>query len=120
MSNPYKDKSGHFTSEENSGGECVHTGKVYRQNTSYEELTNPSKNAKINLSTKEWAQFYVKLGEIERGGYVDVTTNGEKLIQIGNKLVISSGTYEEPSVERVFEFPNEEKLFDYLERKRGK
>ncbi len=116
MSNPYQDKSGHFTSEENNGGECVHTGKVYRQNTPYEELTNPSKNAKINLSTKEWAQFYVKLGEIERGGYVDVTPSGEKVVTIGNKLIISTGSYEEPKVLSVVEFKNEEAVFDMLNK----
>ena len=51
----YKDKSGHFTTKENNGGECPHkqyqnmsvnelksiTQKEYRQNTKYEQIVYP-------------------------------------------------------------------------------
>lgn len=51
----YKDKSGHFTTKENNGGECPHnkyqnmsvdelkgiTQKEYRQNKRYEEIVYP-------------------------------------------------------------------------------
>ena len=114
---PWQDNKGHFTFEENDGGECPHNSgtKEYRQNTPYEELTKPQGNGKIQLSNREWAMFYAKLGEIERGGYVDLTSDGNQLIKIGNKVVVTAGTYEEPKVLQVVTFDSEEKLYEFLE-----
>ena len=72
------------------------------------------------LTKKEFAVWYKKLGEIKRGGYVDKMSNGNKLIPIGNKIVVTSGTYEKPKAKMVFEFENEERMFDYVNRKRKK
>lgn len=58
----YKDKSGHFTTKENNGGECPHnkyqnmsvdelkgiTQKEYRQNTKYEQIVYPTISKKID------------------------------------------------------------------------
>ena len=63
----YKDKSGHFTTKENNGGECPHkkyqnmsvdelkliTQKEYRQNTKYEQIVYPTITEKINGFDKE-------------------------------------------------------------------
>ena len=102
-----RDDFGRFTNKENST-------KEHRQNTPYEELTKAEKDGKIELSRSEWAQWYVKLGEIERGGYVDKMSNGDKLIKVDKKLIISSGTYEKPKVLKVLSFETEELLFQFL------
>ena len=80
---------------------------------------NPEKK-KVNLTQKEFASWYQKIGEIKRGGYVDKMSNGNKLIPIGNKIVVTAGTYEKPKAKMVFEFESEEKMFDYVNRKRKK
>lgn len=63
MEKPYRDKSGHFTSKENDGGECLH--KDFRQNTDYEEILKTNKF--INLPKKE----YGKLCSLIRTKYAD-------------------------------------------------
>lgn len=104
--------------------------KQYRQNTSYNDIVDCNsdniqrqKTRNTSLSKKEFAVWYQKIGEIKRGGHVDTMSNGDKLIPIGNKIVVTSGTYEKPKSKIVFEFKNEEKMFENLEkisRKNGK
>ena len=67
------------------------------------------------LSKKEFAVWYQKIGEIKRGGYVDKMSNGDKLIPIDNKIVITSGTYDKPKLNRVLNFPSEEDMFEGLQ-----
>lgn len=79
----------------------------------YNDDLAPEKK-KVNLTQKEFASWYQKIGEIKRGGYVDKMSNGNKLIPIGNKIVVTAGTYEKPKAKMVFEFESEEKMFENL------
>lgn len=70
---------------------------------------------KTTLTKQEFAQWYDKLGEIKRGGFVDKRKNGDTYIKIGNKIAVTGGSYEKPILRRVFEFHNEEELFKKLQ-----
>lgn len=100
--------------------------KQYRQNTSYDEIVDCNsdniqrkKTRKASLSKKEFAVWYQKIGEIKRGGHVDTMSNGYKLIPIGNKIVVTSGTYEKPKAKGVLVFPSEDEMFNGLEELKG-
>lgn len=78
------------------------------------ELPIPKAEEKVTkLSKKEWAQWYKAIGDIKRGMYVH-RKNGKKYIIIGNKIVITSGTYESPKAEKVIEFDSWEKIEEFL------
>ena len=61
---------------------------------------------KCTLTQKEWAIWYKFLGDERHGDYV-FTCDGKKYIQIGNKIIISSGTFKKPKVEYVLAYENE-------------
>ena len=72
------------------------------------DTTISTQKAKNTLTKQEFAIWYQKIGEIKRGFNVARNKNGEMLIPIGNKIVITSGTYENPIARRVFLFASDE------------
>lgn len=76
--------------------------------------SNPS-----NLTKKEFAIWYKKIAEIERGGYVDRSPSGDMYILIDNKIAITSGTYVKPELKETIEFENEDAMFDGLQELKG-
>ena len=69
------------------------------------------------LSKRDWARIYHRLGEIERGGYIDTMPNGDNIILLHKmeeedipKVVIVGGTYDLPNIKDVFIFENEEEM----------
>lgn len=72
------------------------------------------------MSRKDWRAWYDAIEEIKRGMYVP-KKNGKKHIPIGNKIVITTGTYGEPIAEKVLEFPSAELADSFIEKiARGK
>ena len=79
---------------------------------------------KPNLSKREYAVWYKKVGEIEAGGYVQKTKDGTKCIPLSteengkmtHKIVLTGGSYSSPKIKKVFEFENEEELIDFLNK----
>lgn len=75
--NLHDDSNGRFTSKNG-------TAAVEKK---YNDDLAPVKKSET-LTKKEFAVWYKKLGEIKRGGYVDKMSNGNKLIPIGNKMLL--------------------------------
>lgn len=69
---------------------------------------------KVDLTSQEFAKWYQALGDIQRGMFCHKDDNGNKMIVIGKKIVISSGSYTNPRIETVITFNSEEKLEEYL------
>ena len=59
--------------------------------------------------------WYEAIGEIERGMYCPMC-KGKKYIQIGNKIIVTSGTYRKPKADMVLEFSDNEKTDEFIER----
>ncbi len=77
-------------------------------------------NPNTSMSRKDWRAWYDAIGEIKRGMYVP-KKNDKKYIPIGNKIVITTGTYREPIAEKVLEFPSAELADSFIEKiARGK
>lgn len=90
---PWQDNKGHFTFEENDGGECPHNSgtKEYRQNTPYEEiigngLTNIRSNSIIQLPKSEYAIISKQVFEMQ------VRANRTKK-QLPKNMFISTANY---------------------------
>lgn len=73
------------------------------------------KKKDIALTNKEWSQWYTAIGWIKSGLYVP-KSKGKWYIQVGNKIVVTSGTYSDPVAEYVFEFETVEKADEFIER----
>lgn len=125
--NLHDDNNGRFTNKQGGYQESVNDRIKWAKENGVELPLNADGTVddlklqeiqRRSLSKKEFAIWYQKLGEIKRGGHVDTMSNGDKLIPIGNKIVITSGSYVKPKVKMCLEFPNEEKMFDWLNARR--
>ncbi len=119
-----RDKDGKFI--EKNG-----RGKEYRQNTSYNEIKKqqledkynselPGKTNKEQLTKQEWALWYKVVVENKKLGYwAEELDNGDVLLKVetekSTKLVITSGTFEQPKVKAVYSFSNSDEMNDYIE-----
>lgn len=100
-----RDKDGKFTDK----------GKENRkQKLSAALNTYSMKTKNSNVSTKEWSMWYKAIGEIEQGLRYTPEKDGEKYIEINNKIFITSGTYVEPNLVKVIEFDDMETLEDFM------
>ena len=59
--------------------------------------------------------WYFAIGEIKRGMWCPKNRTGY-LIQINNKVIITSGTFEDPKVVRFHEFKNQDEATKYVSR----
>lgn len=99
----------------NEDGRFTNGGaKEFRQNESYTAILKADRSAANTLTKKEFAIWYKKIGEIERGGCVAENLNGDKLIPIENKLAVTSGTYEAPELVAVVAFKSEDEMYFWL------
>ena len=96
----------------------------YWQNADWRESEHPrDENGKFvekgvsrdALTSSEWRQYYDKFGEIRLGYHVTRLNGGKYAFVIGNKLIISAGTYEQPICVIVQTFDNEQIALDMLE-----
>jgi hypothetical protein len=74
------------------------------------------KKKDIALTNKEWSQWYTAIGWIKSGLYVP-KIRGKWYIQIGNKIVITQGTYSNPVALELIEFENEYEADAYIEKR---
>lgn len=95
-----RDRKGKFAETENDD-----THKDRRR-----ELTKEQ----INLTNREWYMYYTVIGEKQRGDYAYCFVGGERVIPIGNKIIIDNGDYEAPQIKSVIEFETNDKMNDYL------
>ncbi|MBP3495506.1 MAG: hypothetical protein J6K52_04795 [Clostridia bacterium] len=114
-----KDKQGNLHSEKN-GQFVSKNGESSRQKIGNSKLAEAltiysarKRAPNVSLSKQEWALWYKAIGEIKRGMYVP-TKSGKKLIEINNKIVVTSGTYVKPYAEYVLEFDNWEDVEEFL------
>ena len=117
----FTDKDGKFTSKGNEGS------KEYRQNTDYKQILEdkynselPGKPNKEQLTQQEWALWYKAVAENKKLGYwAEELPDGRAVLKVetkySHKLVITSGTFEEPKVKAVYSFSNSDKMNDAIE-----
>lgn len=67
------------------------------------------------ITSKEWREWYDRIGDIERGMWCPKDDNGY-LIQINDKIFITGGTYAHPILHNVIEFKDEETTLAFIER----
>ena len=83
-------------------------GKFCKSNHLGEKIVDKDKKGDIvkgvKLTKQELAIWYEKIGEIKRGYYFKKTSMGEYLIPVKNKVVFTSGTYENPIDKRIVTF----------------
>ena len=80
-----------------------------------------TKSDKSKLTSQEWAVWYKAVAENKKLGYwAEELPNGDALLRVENnnahKLVITSGTFEEPKAKAIFEFDNSDDLIDFVEK----
>ncbi len=68
-----------------------------------------------NVTKKEWSKWYSALGEINRGMWYP-HSNGAFAIQIGKKVFMTSGTYESPVLDKIYEFNSTRTAELFIER----
>ena len=81
--------------------------------------TDPQEISQSRITRKEWAQWYQAIGEIKRGMYYPKTGSGY-LIQIGNKIFITNGTYSAPKLIKAVAFANAQAADRYIAYKAKK
>ena len=106
--NLHDDSNGRFTSKNGTAA----LEKKYNDDLPLEP--------KGNLSKQEWALWYKAVAENKALGYwVEELNDGTALLKIENgnahKIVITSGTFEEPKAEGVYSFSNADELNDAME-----
>lgn len=79
----------------------------------FDPKTAPFYTSKV--TKKEWRMWYDSIGEIKRGMWCPEIDEGH-LIQVANKIFVTSGTYETPILEYIMEFANEEEADAFIER----
>ena len=68
------------------------------------------------LTKAEWAEYYKKLGEIRAGTLKERRTkNGDRLLVVGNKVLIDNGKFVNPKVTTICKFVTQNDLYDCLE-----
>ena len=102
----HSEKDGKFVSKNKPEKEQTRNEKIVKFATLY-RAKRISKD--IVLTKKEWAMWYNAIGEIKRGMYCPIC-RGKKYIQIGNKIIVTSGTYTKPNADAVLEFSDNEKI----------
>ncbi len=92
-----------------------------REDNTKSRLTDKNKE-EVQLTKRDWARIYAKLGEEKTGGYVARKQFGIRLIPLHKidetdtpKIVILAGSYEKPQLKEVYEFESEEKMFGKME-----
>lgn len=68
----------------------------------------------IMISRREFAIWYQKIGEIQNGIIFHKNKNGDAYIPVDNKIIITSGTYEKPKIEKILVFNSENELYMFL------
>lgn len=106
-----KDKNGCYHDEKN--GQFV--SKTNNSSSSYIQISPKMMLDFSSVTKREWAMWYHAIGEIKRGIKYPMTKNGY-LIQINNKVFVTSGTYEKPQLEKILQFCDSSDADLFIER----
>ena len=123
-----RDENGRFTYKNGSGKSeeerLIELVKKYSSNPDdVKKLEKSNVSGKGQLTKKEFAIWYQKIGEIKSGAYVRVFS-GEKYIPISEfdkedklhyKIAVTGGTYVKPKLIKVLEFGTDDDLQLFLE-----
>ena len=93
-------------------------GRFCKSNHLGEKIVDKDKKGDIvngvKLTKQELAIWYEKIGEIKRGYWCPKLINGHYLIPVKNKVIFTSGTYEEPEIGKLLRFSNEYEVIIFL------
>ena len=133
MADRYKCIQGHFTDKEHNGKSCPYDNMTAEQlsESLTEEIEEPKyqekkiitaikSNGSQTLTPQEWALWYKAVAENKALGYwSDTTEDGNAILTIENKsnhkIVITSGTFENPKANAVYSFSSSDEMNDYIE-----
>lgn len=113
----YDKSTGRFGSSESTIDRLDKDGKLDRVARKWESRAQIENGSvpRDTLTDAEWAEYYKKLGEVKAGTLkVRRTKNGDRLLVVGNKVLIDNGKFVNPKVKSVQEFGDSELLSDYL------
>lgn len=61
--------------------------------------------SRVNLSKAEWRKFYIKIAEVQHGGYASKTKSGKTIVNIEHNnvhsIIIYSGDFIAPQITKV-------------------
>ena len=107
-----RDDDGKFT---DGNGSRWTTSKRDYSNVQGEEkkrLQSDSGSGKISLSKQEWAQYYKIIGDEQHGNFVYHIGKIGRAVRLGNKMIFDNGSFENPKVTKIVEFPSNDAMND--------
>lgn len=107
-----RDDDGKFT---DGNGSRWTTSKRDYSNVQGEEkkrLQSDSGSGKISLSKQEWAQYYKIIGDEQHGDFVYHIGKIGRAVRLGNKMIFDNGSFENPKVTKIVEFPSNDAMND--------
>lgn len=107
-----RDDDGKFT---DGNGSRWTTSKRDYSNVQGEEkkrLQSDSGSGKISLSKQEWAQYYKIIGDDQHGNFVYHIGKIGRAVRLGNKMIFDNGSFENPKVTKIVEFPSNDAMND--------
>nr|DAI57308.1 MAG TPA: hypothetical protein [Caudoviricetes sp.] len=109
-----RDDDGKFT--DGTGGGRTHwiTSKRDFSNVQANEndLQENGKSSNIKLSKQEWAQYYKIIGDEQHGDFVYHIGKIGRAVRLGNKMIFDNGSFENPKVTKIVEFPSNDAMND--------
>lgn len=75
-------------------------------------LQSDSGSGKISLSKQEWAQYYKIIGDEQHGNFVYHIGKIGRAVRLGNKMIFDNGSFENPKVTKIVEFPSNDAMND--------
>ena len=107
-----RDDDGKFT---DGNGSRWTTSKRDYSNVQGEEkkrLQSDSGSGKISLSKQECAQYYKIIGDEQHGNFVYHIGKIGRAVRLGNKMIFDNGSFENPKVTKIVEFPSNDAMND--------
>ena len=104
------------------GGRFTNGGRYYPTNSLEPYIPSYTRKKKRNQLTKsQYARWSKMLADGLHGDYI-LESDGKKHIRLDNLIIISSGSFETPHIERVRRFKNEDYAIDFFNKlaKKGK
>ncbi len=95
-------------------GKFTDANGTYRQNTRYDYILSLD-HGPSNLTKKEWAKYYAAISD-KKLGHPFSKLMGMDAIRIGKKIILSSGTFEDPIVEHVLVLGSPQKVDKFMEK----
>ena len=107
-----RDDDGKFT--DGNGSRWTTSKRDYSnvQGEGNKRLQFDSGSCKISLSKQEWAQYYKIIGDERHGNFVYHIGKIGRAVRLGNKMIFDNGSFENPKVTQIVEFPSNDAMND--------